>query len=314
MGRPKIKIIDDSQLEEAKEKPSHKKAEKAKSETTNEGRLSPNAASSRRGAEGDERTRGPELVEGPQGAVPPSRDAVSEQESGAADRNQKPDKQATPKKAQKPGKTKPRGKKYQEIAKDLDRTKAYPLNEAIETVKKLSYSKFNATLEAHINTSTTGIRGLVSLPFAQGKQLKILVFGDSGAIEGAISGSEDTIEAINIGKVDFDLVITTPAWMPKLAKVARILGPRGLMPNPKNGTITQDLKKTVEGFQSGKTEYKTESKAPVMHMALGKLNQPNEELIANIKTLLQTLGKSRVKKVTLSPTMGPGVKIDLTSL
>lgn len=208
------------------------------------------------------------------------------------------------KKASKPGKAKQRGKKYQELVKDLDKTKSYPLSEALDLVKKLSYSKFAGTLEAHINTSTTGIRGLVSLPFVTGRKLRILAF----------EGSDETIDSISKGKVDFDLVVTTPAWMGKLAKVARILGPRGLMPNPKNGTITDDLKKAVEGFQTGKTEYKTESKAPVIHIAMGKLNQPNEELSANIKALLQILGKTRVKKVTLSPTMGPSVKLDLASI
>lgn len=215
-----------------------------------------------------------------------------------------PKEEAKPKQAQKPGKTKLRGKKYQEIVKDLDRSKTYPLNEAVEMVKKLSYSKFESTLEAHINTVQTGIRGLVSLPFTSGKKLKILAF----------EGSDEIIEEISKGKINFDLLVTTPRWMPKLAKVARILGPRSLMPNPKNGTITEDLKKAVEGFQAGKTEYKTESKAPVIHIALGKLNQPTEELSANIKTLLQTLGKTRVKKMSLSPTMGPSVKLDLSSI
>lgn len=210
----------------------------------------------------------------------------------------------TPKKSAKPGKAKPRSKKYQEISKDLDRTKTYPLNEALDIVKKLSYSKFDATLEAHINTAATGIRGLVTLPYASGRKLRILTF----------EGSDEIIEQINKGKIDFDLIITTPEWMPKLTKVARILGPRGLMPNPKNGTITDDLKKTAESFQAGKTEYKTEPKAPVIHIAMGKLTQPSEELAANIKTLLQTLGKSRVKKVSLSPTMGPGIKLDLSSI
>jgi len=127
-------------------------------------------------------------------------------------------------------------------------------------------------------------------------------------------GDESVIESINKGKVDFDLVITTPEWMPKLAKVAKNLGPRGLMPNPKNGTITDALKKTVESFQAGKTEYKTESKAAVIHIGLGKLNQPTEQLAANVKTLLATIGKTKIKKVTLSPTMGPGVKVDLSGL
>ena len=228
------------------------------------------------------------------------------------------------KKTQKPGKEKPRSKKYQEVSKDLDRTKTYPLTEAVDMVKKLNYAKFDATLEAHINTAQTGIRGLVSLPYAKGKKLRIVAFGKGADQSGAdVFGDDSTIEEINEqssrpsgtkGKVDFDLLITTPEWMPKLAKIARILGPRGLMPNPKNGTITTDLKKCVEGFQSGKTEYKTEAKASVIHLGLGKLAQPTEELSANIKTLLQVLGKSRVKKVSLSPTMGPSVKLDLSSI
>lgn len=218
-------------------------------------------------------------------------------------------------KIKKPGKAKPRSKKYQEAIKDLDRTKTYPISEAVDLVKKLSYAKFNTTLEAHINTVQTGIRGLVSLPFASGKKLRILVFHSTPVkIEGVILGDDSTIEEINKGKVNFDLIITTPEWMPKLAKVAKILGPRGLMPNPKNGTVTEDIEKAVVSFQAGKTEYKTEPKAPVIHLGLGKVNQPTEELSQNVKILLQTLGKTRIKKVSLSPTMGPSVKVDLASV
>mgnify|MGYP001600793460 CR=1 FL=1 len=221
-------------------------------------------------------------------------------------------------KTQKPGKTKSRSKRYIEASKDLDRTKFYPLPEALDMVKKMSYSKFNdgsGTLEAHINTTQTGIRGLVSLPFASGKKIRILAFGKGAENSGAdILGDDSMLGEISNGKIDFDILITTPEWMPKLAKVAKYLGPRGLMPNPKNGTITDDLKKTVESFQSGKTEFKTESKAPVIHLGLGKLEQPNEELEANIRILLSTIGKTKVTKVTLSPTMGPGVKLDLSNI
>ena len=241
----------------------------------------------------------------------------------------KVEKQAQPskrsKKTQKPGEpTKIRSKKYREAVKDLDRSRTYPLPEALDTIKKMSYSKFDGTLEVHISTAQTGIRGLVSLPYAAGKKIRILAFPSTSfkvnsknlepEYEGVVFGNDSTLQDIEKGKIDFDLIVTTPEWMPKLAKVAKILGPKGLMPNPKNGTITDDLKKTVEGFQGGKTEYKTESKTPVIHLGLGKLNQPNEELEANLKTLLQTIGKTRVKKVTLSPTMGPGVKLDLTSI
>ncbi|MBI2334178.1 50S ribosomal protein L1 [Candidatus Daviesbacteria bacterium] len=206
--------------------------------------------------------------------------------------------------AKKPVTSQKRSKKYLEAGKDLDRNKSYPLPEALELVKKMSYSKFNGTLEAHINTIQTGIRGLVSLPHYAGKKLKILSY----------EGDDAVLEQIQKGKIDFDLVITTPQWMAKLTKVAKILGPRGLMPNPKNNTITDDIEKTIESFQTGKTEYKTEVKTPVIHLALGKLNQPDSELEANVKTVLQTIGKTRIKKVVLSPTMGPSVKLDLASL
>lgn len=219
-------------------------------------------------------------------------------------------------------KSKPRSKKYQEAAKDLDKSKFYPLAEAVDMVKKMSYSKFNGTLEVHINTSQTGLRGLVSLPYASGKKLSILAFGNGAEKSGAdFVGNENVIEELTKGPstgsgLNFDLLITTPEWMPKLARAARILGPRGLMPNPKNGTIVSGengLKKAVEGFQAGKTEFKTEPKAPIIHLAGGKLSQPNEELIANVKALTAVIGKTRIKKVTLAPTMGPSVKVNPAS-
>ena len=299
MGKKKLAIIDDSIQEEVKKKPSRKVAKSSAVEAISE--------------------------------VERTSDSMNETESGAKQTHSEPTgeasgtsttdeptskepERATPKKVQKPGKAKPRSKKYQELVKDLDRSKTYPIPEAVDMVKKLSYAKFNATIEAHVNTVASGIRGLVSLPYASGKKLRILAFGKGADSAGAdIVGTDSTLEEIEKGKINFDLVITTPDWMPKLAKVAKVLGPRGLMPNPKNGTITEDLKKAVEGFQSGKTEYKTEPKAPVIHLGLGKLDQPTEELSANIKILLQTVGKTRIKKVTLSPTMGPSVKVDLAS-
>lgn len=303
MGRPRVKIIDDAQ--ETEEKASKKKASKATKVKSDE--------ASRLSEEGEIRRESTSSDVHEQDRAGSERSEESELEKRG--QTNEGAKQA---KKQKPGKAKPRSKKYQEIAKDLDRTKTYSLPEAVDMAKKISYSKFNATLEAHINTTQTGIRGLVSLPYAKGTQLRILVFGPSNPQkEGVIFGSDSIIEEISKGKVDFDLIVTTPEWMPKLAKVARILGPKGLMPNPKNGTITSGeagLQKAVEGFQAGKTEYKTESKAPVIHVAMGKLNQPNDELIANIKTLYQTIGKSRVKKITLSPTMGLGVKVNLLSI
>lgn len=222
-----------------------------------------------------------------------------------------------------------RSKKYLNALKILDRTKTYALPEALDMVKKMSYSKFNGTLEAHISTLQMGLHGFTSLPFASGKKIKIILFATPAQLGlkqinpgedffGANLADDSTIEQIEKGAVKFDLIITTPDFMPKLIKVAKFLGPIGLMPNPKNGTIVEgkldSIKKTVEAFLAGKTEFKTEAKAPIIHIALGKLTQPNKELEANIKILLSTLGKTKIKKITLSPTMGPGVRVDLTSV
>lgn len=208
-----------------------------------------------------------------------------------------------------------RSQKYQKALGELEKGKNYPISEALDIVKKVSYSKFDGTLEVHINTAQTGLLGFVSLPFVAGKKLCILTFGKGADQSGAeIFGDDSTIDNILKGKIDFDVLITTPEWMPKITKAAKILGPKGLMPNPKNGTITTDLKKAVALFQTGKTEYKSEPKAYVIHLALGKLSQPTEELSENVKILLQTIGKSRIKKVTLAPTMGPSVKLDLNSI
>ena len=302
MGKTKIQVIDDSApMEEKKKQKPSKKAEKQTID--------------------DRKVEGSTLkVEGGKSKEESLPSTLNLQDSTIHPPS------STVKKIQKPGKAKPRSKKYQEISKDLDRTKSYSLVEAVDMVKKLSYAKFNATIEAHINTYALGLRGFVSLPFVTGKKLKILSFPpaklnlqDKKELEdeGVVFGDDSTLDEISKGNPDLigvDLIITAPEWMPKLAKAAKVLGPKGLMPNPKNGTITDDLKKAVESYQAGKTEYKTESKAPVIHLALGKLKQPNEELASNIKTILNTLGKSKVKKVALSPTMGPSVKLDLASV
>lgn len=212
-------------------------------------------------------------------------------------------------------KKKLRGKRYQAKLKLVDRSKAYPLAEAVELVKKTAYTSFPSSLDLHINTSSKNLRGLVTLPYLSGKTLRILAFGKGAAESGAdIIGSEETIADIEKGKIDFDVVVATPEWMPKLAKVAKILGPRGLMPNPKSGTITEDLAKTVAELKAGKIEYKTEPNGMVIHLPVGRIDQPTEEIISNIKTLFINIGKSKIKKMVLAPTMGIGVKIDLNSI
>src|SRR3989344_2100710 len=208
-----------------------------------------------------------------------------------------------------------RGKKYQEKRELVERNKLYSIPEATELVKEVTYTKFDGTLEIHINTNQKGVRGLISLPFATGKKLNIIAFGKGAESSGAdIVGDDDKLNEIAKGKINFDVLVTTAEWMPKLARAAKGLGPKGMMPNPKNGTITTDLKKTVTELQGGKVEYKTEAKANVIHLGIGKVSQPSDELNQNIKLLLSTIGKTRIKKAVISPTMGPSIKLDLSSI
>jgi large subunit ribosomal protein L1 len=212
--------------------------------------------------------------------------------------------------------TKPtHSKKYLEVQGKVERNKNYPVAEAVTLAKETNYTKFDGTLEIHINSNIKNLRGLVSLPFASGKKLRIIAFGKGAEDSGAdIIGDDNSIKEIEKSRINFDVIVTTPEWMPRLARFAKILGPKGMMPNPKNGTVTDDLKKAVTELQSGKVEYKTEKVGGVMHLSLGKLSQPNEELEQNLKTLLTSIGKSKIKKAVISGTMSPGIRLDVSSI
>lgn len=217
--------------------------------------------------------------------------------------------------SQKKGKTKYRSAKYKQASEKVEKSKRYPLTEAIDLAKQTSYSKFDGSLEIHLNTIAKNIRGLVSLPFASGKKLKILAFGTGAGESGAdIIGDDARLNEIIRGVTGFDVIVTTPDWMPKLARAAKVLGPRGLMPSPKNGTITNDLKKAVTEIQSGKVEYKTEKNGQAIHLTLGKVSQKTDEIAQNTKILFNAVGKTRIRKAVISPSMGIGVKIDLNSI
>lgn len=238
-------------------------------------------------------------------------------EAEIAKETPKEEKKEAAKKTAPAGKEKPRSVKYKAAAEAaaIDKDLIYKVAEAVEMAQKGSYSKFPGTVEAHINTNVKNIRGLVSLPHAAGRKLTVLAFGKDAEDSGAdMVGTEETIEEISKGKLGFDVLVTTAEWMPKLAKAAKILGPRGMMPNPKSGTITDDLKKAVTEIQSGKVEYRTEANGQVIHVSIGKVTQPVEEIVSNIKVLYNIIGKSRIKKITLAPTMGPGVKVELSSI
>lgn len=218
--------------------------------------------------------------------------------------------------AVKKGKAKYRSVKYKEAAEKVEKSKKYDLVQALESAKETSYSKFEGSLELHLVTNSKNIRGLVSLPFASGKKLKILAFGKGADESGAdLVGDDAKLNEIIRGITNsFDVIVTTAEWMPKLARAAKILGPRGLMPSPKNGTITENLKKAVEEIQSGKVEYKTEKNGKVIHLNLGKTTQPTEEIAQNTKILFNAIGKTKIKKAVISPSMGMGIKVNVASI
>jgi len=193
-----------------------------------------------------------------------------------------------------------RGKKYQSAKKIVDQTKTYPLSEAIKLAKKSSYSKFGGSIEAHFNVGKKGLAGEVQLPFLKGKEKKVAVF------------NAETLAKIKDGKIDFDILLAIPADMPQLVPFAKILGPKGLMPNPKNGTIVSDPEKAKEKFSKPAFSFKTEADFPLIHTLIGKFDQKDEELAANFKALVKAIGAPNIQKATIKSSMGPGIKVNIT--
>ena len=223
-----------------------------------------------------------------------------------------------------------RGKRYVEAAKAIDRATLYDTADAIALVKKSAVAKFDETIEAHLRTGCDGrhadqqIRGAVVLPHGTGKTVRILVFAkgpkaDEAQAAGAdFVGAEDLIPKIqNEGWLDFDVVVATPDMMGVVGRLGRVLGPKGLMPNPKTGTVTMDVAKAIADTKAGKVEYRLD-KANIFHVAIGKASFTTEQLKENLDAIMNAIVKARpatlkgayLKSATLTSTMGPGVKMD----
>ena len=224
-----------------------------------------------------------------------------------------------------------RGKKYIEAAKLIERGNLYDPAEAVALVKKSATAKFDETIEAHIRTGCDGrhaeqqIRGAVVLPNGTGKTVRVLVFakGDKVAEAEAAGadyvGGEELIPKIqNDGWLDFDVVVATPDMMGVVGRLGKVLGPKGLMPNPKAGTVTMDVTKAINDIKAGKIEYRLD-KTNIIHCPIGKASFTEEQLLQNLNTLLEALVKVRpsslkgqyLKSITLATTMGPGVKVSV---
>ena len=226
------------------------------------------------------------------------------------------------------------GKKYLEAAKAVDRSIQYDPADAISTVKKLATAKFDETIEAHIRLGVDGrqadqqIRGAVVLPHGTGKQVRVLVFAKGAKADEAVAagaefvGAEELIPRIqNDGWFDYDVVVATPDMMGVVGRLGRVLGPKGLMPNPKAGTVTMDVTKAVNEIKAGKIEYRLD-KTNIIHVPVGKASFTEEQLADNFQTLMDAINKAKpsslkgqyIKSITLAPTMGPGVKLSVAKV
>lgn len=227
-----------------------------------------------------------------------------------------------------------KGKRYTEAAKLVDRLNTYDIAEAVSIVKKSASAKFDETIECHIRLGVDGrhadqqVRGAVVLPHGTGKTVRVLVFAKGAKLDEAQAagadhvGGEELIPKIqNEGWLDFDVVVATPDMMGVVGRLGRVLGPKGLMPNPKAGTVTMDVAKAIADIKAGKIEYRLD-KSNIIHVPIGKASFSEEQLADNFQTLIDAVNKAKpsaakgqyLRSVTVASTMGPGVKLNVTKL
>ena len=227
---------------------------------------------------------------------------------------------------------KKRGKNYQDAVKKIDRTKSYDAKEAISLIKEVSKAKFDETVEVSFRLGVDpkkadeNIRGAVVLPHGTGKTQRVLVFTKGEKVKEAEAagadfiGDADIIAKINDGWFDFDVIVATPDMMAEVGKLGRVLGPKGLMPNPKTGTVTFEVEKAVTDIKAGKVEYRVD-KSSNLHVPIGKVSFEDEKLFDNFETIIETIVKAKpqsskgryIRNLVLTSTMGPGVKVDYSS-
>ena len=227
-----------------------------------------------------------------------------------------------------------KSKKYVDASKLYDKTAAYEATEAVALVKKMASAKFDETVEAHLRLGVDGrhadqqVRGAVVLPHGTGKTVKVLVFAKGAKVDEALAagadyaGGDELVPKIqNEGWLDFDVVVATPDMMGVVGRLGKVLGPKGLMPNPKSGTVTMDVTKAVNEIKAGKIEYRLD-KTNIIHVPVGKASFTEEQLTDNFQTLMDAINKAKpsslkgqyIKSITLAPTMGPGVKLSVAKV
>src|SRR5215468_9446460 len=225
------------------------------------------------------------------------------------------------------------GKRTETAREGLDRAKFYPLPEAVQLIKDRAKAKFDETIEIAMNLgvdprhSDQMVRGVVNLPNGSGRSQRVAVFArgakaDEAKAAGAdVVGAEDLVEKVNAGQIDFDRCIATPDLMPLVGRLGKVLGPRGLMPNPKVGTVTMDVASAVKGAKGGSVEFRVE-KAGIVHAGVGKASFSTDKLVENVKAFADAVAKAKpsgakgtfVHRIAISSTMGPGVKVEPSSI
>ena len=195
-----------------------------------------------------------------------------------------------------------RGKNYKKSSSKVDVKKKYRLTDAVSLLKKIHYTSFDETVELHLNVLNAGLKGQVSLPHGTGKTTK------------AVIATDEVLAEIEKGKLNFDVLIAHPSFMPKLVKYAKTLGPKGLMPNPKNGTISDDPEAAIKKLAGGAVNYKTEAKFPLVHLVVGKVSFKEEDLAENIRAFVNSIAKNNIKDVFLKSSMSPSIRLEIEQI
>lgn len=287
MGKVKTRTLGNEEVEkEQKAEQKRRSAEKKASKKTEDGKIKV------QGMKGGERMKQVEVGD----------EAMAKMAKAQKILDQKPDSvEATRGKDKaKKIKVKVRGKKYQKVKKLVDTKKMYSIKDAVNLLKKLKFAKFDESVELHLNVDVEGLKGEVELPHATGKTTKVRIVDDK------------VLEEIEKGKLDFDILITHPQYMPKLAKFAKVLGPKGLMPNPKAGTISPKPEEVAKKFSKGAIRWKTEPKAPIIHQMIGKISLEEKAIGENASAFLAVVGKAHIHSAFIKTTMSPSVKLNLT--
>lgn len=320
MGTTKVKVIDlssDTPEVKTSRKSAARLAKSSAGLEAKRGKLRPSINTEEKPAEKAVKTR-PSIVTN-EGAVESAEKIEAPEKKMGAKERAKAEAISGPA----PVKTRPHGAKYKKAAEEIEKDKSYSAKDALALLKKTSFTKFDPTVEIHVNVTTKNIRGTVNFPHAIGpkKEKRHLVFSDklkNSDNKNIILATDTTIDDIVAGKLkpgrDFDNVIAAAKFMPQLTKVARVLGPAGMMPNPKNGTISENPEETVGAGATDAIEFRSDPMAPIVHTKIGKLSSKPEELEENLKAIITAIGAAKVKKAVLTSTMSPAIKLDVTTV